>query len=249
MPLEIVRVEEPRWLSNAYLVHDASSGEAIIVDTGAPAEAVLEPARRRGARVRWILNTHFHADHVAANEALARVLGAPVAAHRLEILRIPSATVALEDGQVLEVGGMRIEVVHIPGHTAGQAAFLVDGADLFTGDTLFRGSVGGTMAPGASGFADLRRSLLERILSLPDATRVHPGHSVPTTIGEERLDNPFLRVMLGLEPPGSGRCLAFGRPARLLVHARDYDGGTKAWVRFDDDGVEATVPGSRVAVL
>ena len=247
--MEVCRVEDPRWLSNAYLVWDRPGGAGVIIDTGAPVEPLLEEARRRSLAVEWILNTHFHPDHVAGNEALSAALGAKVAAHRLDLPRIPSASESLEDGRRIRTGDLEIEVLHIPGHTAGQAAFLVGGAELFTGDTLFRGSVGGTMAPGASGFEDLRRSLVERLLPFPDGLSVRPGHALPTTIGEERRGNPFLRVMLGLDRPGEGRCRAFGRPARLIVHARDYDGGTKAWVRFEDDGREATVPGSRVELL
>jgi len=238
--------QDPRWLSNAWLVAEGRGGAAIVIDTGAPPGPIVAEAERLGARVAWVLNTHFHGDHVAENEALSRRFGAPVAAHRIEIPAIPTASVALEDGQRLTAGGLEIEVLHIPGHTAGQAAFLVNGNELFTGDTLFRRSVGGTMGPGASGFGDLRRSLLDRILALPDDVVVRPGHTLPTTIGEERRENPFLRVMLGEAPRGTGPCRAFGRPATLIVHARDYDGGTKAWVRFDDDGREETVPGSRV---
>jgi glyoxylase-like metal-dependent hydrolase (beta-lactamase superfamily II) len=245
-PVQVFRVEDTTWLSNLYLVSDRPGGSAVIIDTGAPVEPVLEEVRRLSVGVPYILNTHFHGDHVAGNEALARRLDARVAAHRIEVPSIPAASMPLEDGQVLHAGDLEIRVLHIPGHTAGQAAFLVNGRELFTGDTLFRRSVGGTVGPGASGFEDLRRSLLERLLALPDEVIVRPGHTLPSTIGEERRENLFLRVMLGLDPPGTGRCRAFGRPADLIVHARDYDGGTKAWVRFDENGQEATVPGSRV---
>ena len=247
--MQVFRAEDPRWLSNAYLVADGPGGQAVVIDTGGPEDAILEQARRLNVRVAMILNTHFHGDHIAGNAALSRFFEAPVAAHRIELPRIPTATIPLEDGQRLKAGGLEIDVLHIPGHTAGQAAFLVNGLEIFTGDTLFRGSVGGTMAPGASGFEDLRASLVGKLLALGDEVSVRPGHALPTTIGEERRGNPFLRVMLGLDPPGTGRCLAFGRPALLIVYAPDYDGGTKAWVRFDEGGGEATVPGSRVEVI
>jgi hydroxyacylglutathione hydrolase len=248
MSVTVFRVEDGSWLSNAYLVTDAPGGHGLVIDTGAPVEPLIAEAKRLGVRVPWILSTHFHHDHIAGNGALARAFGAEVGAHRLDKGRIPGATRALEDGDVIEVGALSVRVLHIPGHTAGQAAFLVGDTDVFTGDTLFRRSVGGCVGPGASGFADLRRSLVERLLALPDAVAVHPGHTLPSTIGEERRENPFLRVMLGVDPPGRGRCRALGRAATLIVLAEDYDGGTKAWVRFEDDGSEATVPGSRVEV-
>jgi len=249
MTPSVFRVEHEGWLSNAYLVTDRPGGHGVVIDTGAPVAPIIAEAERLGVRVPWILATHFHHDHVAGNAALAKRFGAAVGAHRLDEPRVPGATRALEDGDVLRAGELTVRVLHIPGHTAGQAAFLIDDEDVFTGDTLFRRSVGGCVGPGASGFADLRRSLVERLLALPDAVRVHPGHTLPTTIGEERRENPFLRVMLGTDPPGRARGRAFGRPATLIVHARDYDGGTKAWVRFDDDGSEATVPGSRIEMI
>lgn len=245
MPI-VIRSEHPSWLSNAYLIYDRPGGHGLVVDSGAPIAPILETARIERLTVPWILNTHFHHDHVEENAALAAALGARVGAHRLDAPRIAPPCEPLEDRQRLTAGELTVELLHIPGHTAGQAAFLVNGTELFTGDTLFRGSVGGCVGPGATSFEDLRRSLVERLLALPDQTAVHPGHTQPTKIGEERSNNPFLRIMLGIDPPGTGRCLALGRPARLILRARDYDGGTKAWVRFEEDGREATVPGSRV---
>ena len=111
-----------------------------------------------------------------------------------------------------------------------------------------RFSVGSTTAPGHTTFADLRSSLIDRLLALPDATRVAPGHSDPSTIGEERAHNPFLRVLLGLAPEGDATARYAGEEVRLVVWARDYDGGYKAWIRLPN-GEEATVPGSLVDLL
>ena len=102
------------------------------------------------------------------------------------------------------------------------------------------------MAPGASGFADLKSSVMDRLMTLPPETRVHPGHREPTTIGEEWDGNAFVRVWRGLEEPGEETCTVWGRDATLKLWAPDYDGGNKAWVVFGDTGEEAIVGGSQV---
>jgi glyoxylase-like metal-dependent hydrolase (beta-lactamase superfamily II) len=239
------RVMHDGWLSNSWLVADQEGGTAVVVDAGGPLEPLLAKIGAWKVRVTHVLLTHHHGDHTACSAALSRSTGAIVRAHRLEAPLIEGVGQVLEDGEVIVTGGLEIRMRHIPGHTAGQAAFVVNGEVCFTGDTLFRGSVGSTTAPGHTTFADLRRSLLERLLSLPDETRVAPGHAEATTIGEERARNPFLRTMLGLAPEGDAKARYGGREVRLVVWARDYDGGHKAWIRLSD-GTEATVPGSRV---
>jgi hypothetical protein len=101
------------------------------------------------------------------------------------------------------------------------------------------------MAPGASGLADLKASVM-RLMKLPPETRVHPGHREPTTIGEEWESNPFVRVWRGLDETGEESCTVWGRPATLKLWAPDYDGGNKAWIRFEDTSEEAIVGGSQV---
>jgi glyoxylase-like metal-dependent hydrolase (beta-lactamase superfamily II) len=243
--LVLDRVTHPVWLSNSWLLADREGGSAVVVDCGGPVEPLLAMVRSWRVGVTHLLLTHHHHDHTAGAAAVARATGARVCAHRLEAPLIRDVDQVLEDGDAIASGDLRIKVLHIPGHTAGQAAFLAGGALCFTGDTLFRGSVGSTTAPGHTTFADLRRSLVDRLLALPDAVRIAPGHAEPTTLGEERSGNPFLRVMLGLSPEGSGTARYAGREVRLVVWARDYDGGHKAWIRFPG-GEEATVPGSRV---
>jgi len=126
-----------------------------------------------------------------------------------------------------------------------RVAFLVNDSDVFTADVLFKGTVGGTMAPGASGFDDLRASVL-RLMELPPETVVHPGHREPTTIGAELEGNPFLRIWRGYEETGAEDVTVWGRPATLKLWAPDYDGGNKAWIVFGDNGTEAIVGGSQV---
>ncbi len=237
---------DPGWLSNAYLVGDREGGSALVIDSGAPPGPLCEALARRRLKLEAILTTHRHVDHVQGHFDLVRATGAPVFALRPETRHVPGSE-PLEPEEERAWGGMKVRAVPLPGHTEGHAGYLIEGAGLFTGDCLFAGSLGGTVGPGASGFADTLRAV-DRILALPDSTRIHPGHSGPTSVGAERAGNPFLRVLAGRDPEGQGRCIALGRTGRLVVRARDYDGGTKAWVRFDD-GRDALVPGSRVRAI
>lgn len=249
----IERFAHPEWLSNTFLVAEgdaplstgARGRAAVIIDSGGPVDRLLAQVGDAGLRVTHLLNTHHHVDHVAENRALKKATGARLGAHHLDAALIAGVDDRLSDGQVIRTGDLAIRVLHIPGHTAGQAAYLVNDEVVFTGDTLFRGSVGSTTAPGHTTFADLRRSIVERLMRLPEATRVAPGHAALTTIGDERAHNPFVRVMERLDPEGDVPARYGGRAVRLVVWARDYDAGFKAWIRLPD-GEEATVPGSRV---
>ena len=156
----------------------------------------------------------------------------------------------LDDGEVLEVGELSVRALHLPGHTAGQLGFLVDESAVFTGDTLFRGSVGGTRAPGHTTFEDLQHSIMEVLMRLPKETVVYPGHMEPTSIEREWQENPFVRAWRGVDAGLGARCRVGEREAELVVDARDYDGGTKCQVRYLDGPVDGrvldVVPGSRV---
>jgi hydroxyacylglutathione hydrolase len=245
--LFVERTENPQWLSNAYLVADPESGVGVLIDGNGELGPLLERAEREGIEITHILVTHPHLDHVAGlAEARERLGGPPVVAHEAAgaemELEIDSPIGA---GERLRAGGLEIEAISTPGHAAGHLAYLVNGSDVFTADVLFKGTVGGTMAPGASGFEDLKASVMQ-LMELPLETRVHPGHREPTTIGEEREANPFVRVWRGLDEVGEESCAVWGRPATLKLWAPDYDGGNKAWVVFEDDGAEAIVGGSQV---
>jgi hydroxyacylglutathione hydrolase len=244
----IERSESPQWTSNSYLVADREGGHAILVDANDRVAPLVDAARRLGVTVDALVLTHEHGDHTAGVAEYREHLGPPVLAH-------PTTRAALEgfvdvdrtigDGDVIEAGDLRAEVIAIPGHTAGQIALLVGGTDLFTADALFKGTVGGTLAPGHTTYADHRASL-ERLLALPPETVVHPGHTLPTTIGDEREHNPFVRIWNGTDPEGADEVTVRGRPATLVLWAPDYDGTNKAWVRFRDDGADAIVGGSQV---
>jgi hydroxyacylglutathione hydrolase len=166
----------------------------------------------------------------------------PVLAHPDEPVMGVTETIA--DGDQVNAGDLVIHALHTPGHTKGMLAFLVDG-HLFTGDTLFRGSVGGVHAPGSTSYADLKRSVMDVILAQDPETEIHPGHTDPTSVAEELEGNAFVRVWRGEDPEGDESCTALGKDATLILRAPDYDGGTKCWVRWPD-GADDIVPGSRV---
>jgi hydroxyacylglutathione hydrolase len=180
----------------------------------------------------------------------------------------------VEAGETLRFGALEVRPLHTPGHTAGMLSFLVGetepgeakspaarsaggprgaapggftGAEavVFTGDTLFRNSVGGVKAPGHTTYTDLRDSIMGTLMELPPETIIYPGHAEATSVAREWDSNGFIRVWRGLDPQGSEPCTALGQPARLVFLGEDYDGGTKAWVRWED-GSDDIVPGSRV---
>jgi hydroxyacylglutathione hydrolase len=233
------------WLSNTYLVGDEDGGSAVVIDSGGPAGPLLEAAERHSLDVQYLLLTHHHADHVAENHVWQERHGVEILAHPLEAARLLDVDRTIEPGEPLEVGGLSISSLHTPGHTDGMLNFVVDQTDVFTGDTLFRGSVGGVRAPGSTSFEDLKHSVMEVLMALPPETRLHPGHTDPTTVGEEWESNAFVRVWRGLDPEGDEPCQVAGQDARLVLWAPDYDGGHKAWVRWPD-GKDDIVPGSQV---
>ena len=244
----VERTENPQWLSNAYLVADEEGGKGVLIDGNDDLDPLLERAERDGIEITHILITHPHADHVAGlAEAREKLGGPPLVAHAETAAELDDLEVAqtLADGEKLETGGLEIEAILTPGHAAGHIAFLVNGSDVFTADVLFKGTVGGTMAPGASGFDDLKSSVM-RLMELPPETAVHPGHREPTTIGAEHEGNPFVRIWRGLEETGDEQVTVWERPATLKLWAPDYDGGNKAWVVFGDSGEDAIVGGSQV---
>jgi glyoxylase-like metal-dependent hydrolase (beta-lactamase superfamily II) len=245
--LIVERTENPQWLSNAYLVADGAGGKGVLIDGNDDLGPLLERAEQDGIEITHILITHPHGDHIAGLAAAQEQLGGvPMVAHAETLGEIEDEVAeTIADGETLSTGDLEIEAISTPGHAAGHIAFLVNGTDVFTADVLFKGTVGGTMAPGASGFEDLKASVM-RLMELHPETVVHPGHREPTTIGAEREGNPFVRIWRGAEETGAEEVTVWGRPATMKLWAPDYDGGNKAWVVFGDDGTEAIVGGSQV---
>lgn len=234
------------WLSNTYLVADSPGGHAVLVDTGGPPGPILEKIDELGVEVTHVLCTHHHADHIANNAAFRKKFGCAICGHADEKPLFGFLDTELRDGSEIVSGDLRIRAMHIPGHTLGQLAYVVGGEAVFTGDTLFKRTIGGTRAPGHTTYGDIKRSIMDVLMKLPAEMTVYPGHTEATTVRDEWESNPFIRIWRGLDPEGRGRCLALGEPATLVLRARDYDGGTKCWVRFDDGAKDDIVPGSRV---
>jgi hydroxyacylglutathione hydrolase len=238
----VERVEHPDWLSNAYLVAEGPGGSGVLVDANGLEGELERLADEHGIMLTHVLCTHGHSDHVVGIEELARRRGVPLLAH-------PDGGVAaderLADGQAVRSGSLEIGAIYTPGHCPDHTAFLVDGTDCLTADCLFKGTVGGTAAGGPTGYRDQVRSIMERLLTLPPQTRLHPGHREPTTVADELETNPFVRVWRGLDPEGDEPCTVRGEPARLVLWGPDYDGTHKAWVRFAD-GRDQIVGGSQV---
>ena len=246
------RVEQAEWLSNAYFICDRPGGSGVLVDSNGVTDPLVERIEREGTQITHLLLTHHHWDHVFEIERLTERFSVPVLAHPAcaELLD-DTVTETIDQGDAVTSGDLRIEAIHTPGHCADHLALVVNEADCLTADVIFKGTVGGTRAPGATGFADLKASVMEKLMALPPETRIHPGHRGPSTIGEEWEHNPFVRIWRGLDEEGSepvsiGPAGADEREeATLVLWAPDYDGGNKAWVRLPS-GQDAIVGGSQV---
>lgn len=188
--------------TNCYLVADPAARCACLIDPGDASRDIKDALRKNGFDLEFIINTHGHGDHIAANS----IFNAPIYIHRLDAdflkdpdrnmsrsslfaITSPPASKLLEDGDRVELGGLVLEIIHTPGHTPGSVSVKADDA-IFTGDALFNGGIGRTDFP--YGDEDiLIKSIREKILCYGDDVAVYPGHGPSTTIGAEKRSNPF----------------------------------------------------------
>ncbi len=198
------------FMVNCYIVGDPASGDAVIIDAGDAGEKIIQRVESLDLKPVCLANTHAHIDHTSAVKAVVDHFGVGFFLHKADepVLNglsvqagmfgvhysgVPVISGYLEDGEVLEAGTISLDIIHTPGHSPGSISlYAPEESILFCGDTLFAGSIGRTDLPGGSYEQEIR-SIKEKLLCLPDDTKVYTGHGPVTTIGDEKRTNPFLR--------------------------------------------------------
>lgn len=208
-PLQILTFTSQAFAENAYLLRCTRTGEWAAIDPGAEAPAMAAAVEESGAPLVAIILTHAHFDHVEGVAELARRVPAPILLHPSDrplydaadqqgrvfgfaVTPPPPPDAALVPGETVRVGGCPLEVRHAPGHSPGHVIlYSAEAGAAFVGDVVFQGAVGRTDLFGGNA-SELFRSIREQVLTLPDETRLYPGHGPVTTVGRERRTNPFL---------------------------------------------------------
>lgn len=206
--MKIIAMQVGNLGTNCYIVYSETTKEAMIIDPGGDAGRILASVANAGLHVKYIVNTHGHADHVLANMKIKEATGAELLVHKEDsgMLTSPQLNLStfigggavcgpadkvLADGDTLDIGELKFDVFHTPGHTPGGISLYCDGI-LFSGDTLFAESVGRSDFPGGS-HRQLIESIRQKLMVLDDEVKVYPGHGPETTIGWERRMNPFIQ--------------------------------------------------------
>ena len=194
-------------MANSFVLGCEETHEAAVIDPGDEANRILLALAESDLSLKYIINTHGHLDHVAANKRLKEITGAPILIHPLDapmLNQVASSAAAwgiaaenspppdreLEEGDKVTFGKINLRVIHTPGHTPGGISLCTD-REVFVGDTLFAGSIGRTDFPGGS-FEMIKKSIRQKLFALDDDFTVYPGHGPTTTIAEERRSNPFV---------------------------------------------------------
>ena len=180
------------YQANCYILGETSNREGAVIDPGDEASFIVKELSKLKLKIRYILITHGHMDHTGAATEMRRMTQASVGIHPLDAQNLGcQPDIPLADGQNIPLGGFTLTVLHTPGHSPGGVCFHAPGV-VFTGDTLFAGSIGRTDFPGGD-HALLLQGVREKIFPLGDDLRIYPGHGPPSTIGKERRTNPFFR--------------------------------------------------------
>jgi len=205
----VERLVVGRFQENCYIIGDEESGMGALIDPGDDAVRIVFAVEQTGLVISRILVTHAHVDHMRAVAPLVDEYSCPVLMHSeaaetlktlprqaimmgVRLNKVPKVDVYIEDDGVLEIGTLRLRALYTPGHAPGHLAFYVEDEGLiFSGDTLFAGSIGRTDLPGGN-MDLLMQSIFERLLTLPDDTRILSGHGPETSIAREQMTNPFL---------------------------------------------------------
>jgi len=201
-------MEVGNLMSNCYIVGCQDTSEAVVIDPGAEPDTILAVLEENNLKVKYIINTHGHVDHVGANEPVKKATNADILIHKEdaplfsnsqenlsmyvggELLLSPPERL-LEEGDTITFGNITLKVIHTPGHTRGGISLHGDQV-VFTGDTLFAGSIGRTDLPGGD-YQQIISSIKEKILPLGDDIKVYPGHGPVSTVAREKKTNPFLQ--------------------------------------------------------
>ena len=194
---------------NNYLVHHVDSSKAILFDAGDETEPILKKIDELGLELIYLVNTHGHSDHIFGNKIILEHTGAQLLIHELDEpflfnpqlnlsaflgaeLESPKPDRILHEGDTISLEDLEFKVLHTPGHTPGHISLLSDG-HAFVGDVIFQGSVGRTDLPKSSG-QQLIHTIRTKIYDLPDETNLYPGHGPNTTVGQEKVSNPFVSI-------------------------------------------------------
>lgn len=206
--MKVIRMESGKFASNCYLVYEENSKESIVIDPGLEASEVIAKVKELDLKPKYIILTHGHVDHIMGVKGIKEYFNIPVAIHKQDknmlensaknlsdAFRVDSIEIEpdilLEEGNKLYFGELSMNIIHTPGHTPGGITINIENA-LFTGDTLFAGSIGRTDFAGGS-FEDIINAIKNKLLIYPDDTLVYSGHGSSTTIKAEKDNNPFLK--------------------------------------------------------
>ena len=190
-----------------YLIADEKTKEGLLIDPAGDFDRIFKMVKKHNVKIKWVVNTHGHFDHTSGNNEVIKSTGAQLLIHEADAKLLgsfknkimskavggkgsPKPMKTLNDGDIIEVGSVKLKVIHTPGHTEGGICLYTKG-HIFTGDTLFNCGVGRTDLIGGS-HSEILNSIHAKLMALPEDTEVYPGHGPKTTIGNERRMNPFL---------------------------------------------------------